>query len=113
MFGGLLFFQVFTVIIVATVAADTMGEAKSSIFCNISSSIRLICPVHYLVSSVLLLFRFHSNVNHVVEFTNLFPVSLSGVPFDATVGDIDYLLADVTFKYEKYDILDERMRPFE
>ena len=54
----------------------------------------------------------HSNVNHVVEFTNLFPVSLSGVPFDATVGDVDYLLAEVTFKYEKYDILDEKMRPF-
>ena len=54
----------------------------------------------------------HNNVNHVVEFINMFPVSLSGVPFDATVGDVDYLLADVTFKYEKYDILDEKMRPF-
>jgi len=54
----------------------------------------------------------HSNVNHVIEFINLFPISLSGVPFDATVGDVDYLLADVTFKYEKYDILDEKMRPF-
>ncbi len=53
----------------------------------------------------------HSNVNHVVEFTNLFPISLSGVPFDATIGDIDYLVADVTFKYEKYDILNEKMRP--
>ena len=53
----------------------------------------------------------HSNVNHVVEFINMFPVSLSGVPFDATIGDVEYLLADVTFKYERYDILNERMRP--
>ena len=49
----------------------------------------------------------HSNINHIVEFTNLFPTSLSGVPFDATVGDVDYFSADVTFKYEKYDIRDE------
>ena len=55
----------------------------------------------------------HQNVNHIVEFTNLFPVSLSGVPFDATVGDIDYLLADVTFKYEKYDILNEKFQKLE
>tara|TARA_B100001029_G_C14813563_1_gene313702 strand:- start:116 stop:628 length:513 start_codon:yes stop_codon:yes gene_type:complete len=49
----------------------------------------------------------HNNVNHIIEFTNIFPVSLSGVPFDATVGDIEYLTADVQFKYEKYDIRDE------
>ena len=55
----------------------------------------------------------HQNVNHVVEFKNMFPISLSGVPFDATVGDVDYLLADVTFKYEKYDILNEKHQKFE
>ena len=52
----------------------------------------------------------HNNTNHVIEFTNLFPISLSGIPFDATVGDVEYLLADVTFKYERYDILDEKFR---
>jgi len=55
----------------------------------------------------------HQNVNHVVEFKNMFPISLSGVPFDATVGDVDYLLADVTFKYEKYNILNEKFQKFE
>ena len=49
----------------------------------------------------------HNNTNHVIEFTNLFPISLSGIPFDATVGDVEYLSANVTFKYEKYDILDK------
>ena len=49
----------------------------------------------------------HSNTNHIVEFTNIFPISLSGVPFDATVGDVEYFAADVTFKYERYDLLDE------
>ena len=46
----------------------------------------------------------HNNPNRFIEFLNLFPISLSGVPFDATVSDIDYLTADVTFKYEKYTI---------
>ena len=61
----------------------------------------------------LMILTSHSNTNHIVEFTNMFPVSLSGVPFDATVGDVDYLLADVTFKYEKYDILNEKHQKFE
>ena len=52
----------------------------------------------------------HNNVNHVVEFKNMFPVSLSSVPFDATVGDIEYLLADVTFKFETYTIRDENFK---
>ena len=55
----------------------------------------------------------HNNINHIVEFKNMFPVSLSGVAFDATVGDVDYLLADVTFKYEKYDILNEKFQKLE
>lgn len=52
----------------------------------------------------------HNNVNHIVEFKNIFPVSLSSVPFDATVGDIEYLLADVTFKFETYTIRDENFK---
>jgi hypothetical protein len=47
----------------------------------------------------------YNNVNHIIDFKNIFPVSLSGVQFDATVGDIEYLLADVTFKYESYNII--------
>ena len=43
----------------------------------------------------------------------MFPVSLSGVPFDATVGDVDYLSASVTFKYEKYDICNESFQKIE
>ena len=55
----------------------------------------------------------HNNINHIVQFKNMFPVSLSGVPFDATVGDVDYLSASVTFKYEKYDICNESFQKIE
>ena len=52
----------------------------------------------------------HNNTNHIIEFTNLFPVSLTGVPFDASITDIEYLTADVTFKYEKYNICNETLQ---
>ena len=46
----------------------------------------------------------HNNPNRFVEFTNIFPVSLTGVPFDASNTDVEFMTADVVFKYEKYDI---------
>ena len=63
---------------------------------------------HYS-TALLYILTSHNNINHIIEFTNLFPVSLSGVPFDASITDIDYLTADVTFKYERYDLRDETM----
>ncbi|NBV27695.1 hypothetical protein EBS02_01580 [bacterium] len=42
----------------------------------------------------------------LVKFYQLFPISLSTLRFDATINDIDYLTAEVTFKYTLYDIMD-------
>lgn len=39
-----------------------------------------------------------------VKFKDLFPYSLSPVQFDATVLDIEYLTAEVSFKYSIYNI---------
>ena len=39
-----------------------------------------------------------------VHFKDVFPVSLSPVEFDATMTDIDYVTAEVIFKYSIYDI---------
>ena len=48
-----------------------------------------------------------SNVaNFKVKFLDMFPVSLSDLDFDATDSDIDYLTANVTFKYTIYNITD-------
>ena len=41
----------------------------------------------------------------VVKFKDLFPVALTSLDFDATVTDLQYLTADVTFKYTVYNIL--------
>lgn len=49
---------------------------------------------------------YNSNFNPIinVDFTGLFPIALSDVNFDATVTDINYVTAEVTFKYTLYNI---------
>jgi hypothetical protein len=46
----------------------------------------------------------YKNPNYEVIFENAFPVSLSGLDFLTTAEDVDYLEAEVVFKYVKYDI---------
>ena len=41
-----------------------------------------------------------------VQFSDLFPYSLSTITFDATDTDIEYFTADVSFKYTIYRITD-------
>lgn len=41
-----------------------------------------------------------------VKFKDLFPTSLSDIQFDSTSSDVEYLTADVTFKYSMYNITD-------
>ncbi len=47
----------------------------------------------------------------VVKFKDLFPVNLTSLDFDATVTDIQYFTADVTFKYTVYTILGTNGEP--
>ena len=51
------------------------------------------------------------NTTAVVKFKDLFPISLSSLEFDATITDVQYFTADVTFKYTIYNILDANNQP--
>ena len=51
------------------------------------------------------------NPAFVVSFENIFPISLSGLEFDATITDVEYLTAEVTFKHQRFFILNKNMRP--
>ena len=44
------------------------------------------------------------NVQMEVRFLNMFPLSLSGISFDSSAADVDYVIADVTFQYDIYEI---------
>ena len=45
------------------------------------------------------------NANKQVVFKNIYPTHLSGLTFDSTMSDINYLQATVTFAMQKYEIL--------
>jgi hypothetical protein len=47
-----------------------------------------------------------SNPNFKIKFRNMFPYNLTTLQFDATDTDIEYLTAEVSFKYTIYDIVD-------
>ena len=49
--------------------------------------------------------------NFKVKFKDLFPVSLSDLNFDATDTDIEYLTAEVSFKYTIYNLVDLNDNP--
>ena len=55
----------------------------------------------------------NSNYNDiaVIKFKDLFPVSLTSLTFDTSLTDVEYLTADVIFKYTIYDILDPQGNP--
>ena len=46
----------------------------------------------------------NNQVNFDVVFKDMFPVSLSSLPFDVTGGDNDYFTATTTFRYTLYEI---------
>jgi hypothetical protein len=48
----------------------------------------------------------NSNPNFKIKFKDLWPYSLSDLNFDATDTDVQYLTAEVTFKYTIYNITD-------
>ena len=44
----------------------------------------------------------HNNVAKEIQFIDAYPVSLSSLPFDTTVTDTNYLVANVTFNYSYF-----------
>jgi hypothetical protein len=59
----------------------------------------------------LIILNSNQNLNFQVVFRSMFPYSLSTLQFDATDQDIQYLTADVSFKYMMYNIVDKRGKP--
>ena len=51
------------------------------------------------------------NPAFIVDFRNIFPVSLSGLQFDATITDIEYITAEVVFKHQQFFLHDKNNKP--
>jgi len=56
------------------------------------------------VDATLTILSSHKNPNLQVIFRDIFPISLSGLTFDASPADVDYLEATVTFRYTLFTI---------
>ncbi len=61
-------------------------------------------------SGRLLILTSQYNVNHIIDFENLFPVSLTQLDFDATATDVDYITASATFKFSNFTIRDQNFK---
>jgi len=55
--------------------------------------------------ATLLILTSHNNVSKEIKFTDCFPISLSAVEFSTQQTDIEYLQADVTFKYTYFEFI--------
>lgn len=53
----------------------------------------------------LIIYSSNYNPNIQVNFKDLFPVSLTTINFDSTSSDVNYVSAEVVFKYTIYDII--------
>jgi len=51
------------------------------------------------------------NTNRIVDFENLFPISLTDITFDSTATDVEYFTADISFKFTDYTIRDKNFKP--
>ena len=50
------------------------------------------------------------NPAFIVEYRDIFPVSLSNLQFDATMTDTEYITAEVTFKHQQVFLRDKNMK---
>ncbi len=50
------------------------------------------------------------NPAFIVDFQNLFPISLSNLQFDATISDVEYITAEVVFKHQQFFLRDKSMK---
>ena len=46
-----------------------------------------------------------NNVTKQIQFVDAYPTTLSSLPFDITIGEVEYLTAVVSFSYSYYKFL--------
>jgi hypothetical protein len=70
--------------------------------CSEEGSVKGQIEQHDMILSVM---SSHNNINKQFQFRDAFPTSLSGVEFNAQSTDVEYLQADVTFRYNEFSII--------
>ena len=83
----------------SNVSTNTRGESKDI------GDVKASTPERAMYSDAIMTILTNKN-NPVVEcrFADVFPTSLSGLSYNQNITDVDYLTAEVTFKYQIYEI---------
>ena len=55
--------------------------------------------------ATLLILNRNLQISGRVKFRDIFPVSLAGIPFDATIKEQEYFTATAVFKYTMFDLM--------
>lgn len=61
-------------------------------------------------NALLMITTSNYNENFFIDYERLFPISLTDIQFDASVNDIEFFTASVTFKYTRYTIRDKSFK---
>jgi len=61
---------------------------------------------HERSDATLMILNSNFNASVKVKFRDLFPVSLSGIPFNSTLETEQYFTAQATFKYTMFTVID-------
>ena len=59
----------------------------------------------FVYDATLIILTNHNLPNNKIQFTNLFPLSVSGLEFSTQATDVEYLQTDVSFRYDEFKIL--------
>ena len=51
------------------------------------------------------------NPAFIIDYRDIFPISLSALQFDATITDVEYITAEVTFKHQQFFINNKNNQP--
>jgi len=83
----------------SNVSTNTRGESKDI------GDVKASTPERAMYSDAIMTILTNKN-NPVVEcrFADVFPTSLSGLSYNQNITDVDYLTAEVSFKYQIYEI---------
>jgi len=57
-----------------------------------------------ITDATLIILNSHNNKSKEITFKEVFPTSLSGLEFNVNTNDIEYLTAEVTFKYTYFEV---------
>jgi len=60
-------------------------------------------PITY--DATLIILTSHNNPNQSIRFKNLFPISVGALDFSTQVSDIEYMQAEISFRYDSFDFV--------